>query len=69
MNTILKRLKEFGIESREVYFLFKNEVQYLGKIVNLEGFRDDHLNIVENEKLKEATENVGNLQKLFGFIG
>ena len=69
MNTILKRLKEFGIESREMHFLFKNEVQYLGKIVNLEGFRDDHLNIVENEKLKEATENVGNLQKLFGFIG
>ena len=44
-KTALKCLEEFGVKCREIIFFFKSEVNYLRKIINLEGYGDDPLNI------------------------
>ena len=39
-------------------------MKYSGKVINLEGYRDDSLNVAAIEKLKETSKNAGDFQKI-----
>ena len=49
--------------------MFKPEIKYLGKIISEKGYKDDPINTEAIEKLRESTKTVGDLQKLWGFLG
>ena len=70
LRKVLRRLKEHGIKlNPEKCVLFRNEVKYLGKIINKDGYHDDPVSTEALEKLKEMPTTIGELRTKLGFIG
>ena len=70
LRKVLRRLKEHGIKlNPEKCVLFRNEVKYLGKIINKDGYHDDPVSTEALEKLKEIPTTIGELRTKLGFIG
>ena len=70
LRKVLRRLKEHGIKlNPEKCVLFRNEVKYLGKIINKDSYHDDPVSTEALEKLKEMPTTIGELRTKLGFIG
>jgi len=70
LSTILQRLRKHGIKlNASKCVLFKQEIKYLGRIINSEGYRADAATVEAIQKFKEPPKNVGELRSLLGFLG
>ena len=69
LRMVLRICKQHKVKLRTKKCSFvKNEVTYLGKIIS-ESYKDNTIEVEANEKLKQKTRNVGDLNKLLSFIG
>ena len=70
IRNVLRRLQKKGIKLNPGKCdLFKNEVKYLGRIVNQEGYRMDDSVVEAVKALKEKNpQNVGDVRKLLGLL-
>lgn len=64
---VLWRQHKVKLRTKKCSF-FKNEVQYLGKIIS-EKYRTNTAEVEANKKLKQKAQNFGDLRKLLKFIG
>ena len=71
IRKVLKRFQEKGVKLKlSKCGFFKSEVEYLGRVVNSEGYRMNEASILAVQKLKEfKPENVGHVRQLLGLLG
>lgn len=70
LEKIFIKLRKHGAKlNPKKCVLFKQKVEYLGKVITAEGYHDNPLNTEAVDKLRKAPSTVGELRSLLGFLG
>ena len=71
LRIVLKKFQARGLKLKlEKCEFFQNEVKYLGRIVNEEGYRMNEDTIAAVKALKDAKPtNVGHIRQILGLVG